>query len=95
MLLLAGVIFCTIFMQFGCSVEQEFSVQFEADNKLLGGIETNNFKIRVLPSDTGNKDLNRVLDASLVSITDLEMIDWIIRILLIWRSFFWNVRSGS
>jgi formylglycine-generating enzyme required for sulfatase activity len=74
MLLLAGVIFCSIFMQFGCSVEQEFSVQFEADNKLLGGIETNNFKIRVLPSDTGNKDLNRVLDASLVAITDLEMI---------------------
>ena len=74
MLLLAGVIFCSIFMQFGCSVEQEFSVQFEADNKLLGGIETNNFKIRVLPSDTGNRDLNRVLDASLVAITDLEMI---------------------
>jgi formylglycine-generating enzyme required for sulfatase activity len=74
MLFLVVGLLCAILMQFGCSVEQEFVVRFGKDDKWLSGIETNNFKIRILPNDIVNTDLNRVLDASLVAITDLEMI---------------------
>jgi len=65
---------CAILMLFGCSVEQEFSVGFETTGNSNVRIETNGFKVKILPNDTVNTDLNRTLDASLAAINDLEMI---------------------
>jgi hypothetical protein len=65
---------CAILMHFGCSVEQDFSVRFGTNDNSFGWIETNGFKVKILPNDTVNTDLNRTLDASLVAINDLEMI---------------------
>ena len=65
---------CAILMLFGCSVEQDFSVRFETSGNSNVRIETNGFKVKILPNDTVNTDLNRTLDASLAAINDLEMI---------------------